>query len=139
LVFLCFTTIGILYQSRFNPNFILTHIAAILTISFAVHLGFCDDVFDLKWRHKLWMPAIASLPILVVYSGVTYIVIPIILRPYLGETLEIGIFYYLYMIALTIFCMNSINIHAGINGLESGQSIIIASSIMLYNSIEMFL
>lgn len=84
------------------------------------------------------MPAIASLPILVVYSGVTYIVIPLILRPYLGETLEIGFLYYIYMVALTIFCMNSINIHAGINGLESGQSIIIASSILLYNLIEMF-
>ena len=48
LVFLCLTTIGILYQSRYNPDFVLAHIAAILTISFAVHLGFCDDVFDLK-------------------------------------------------------------------------------------------
>lgn len=84
------------------------------------------------------MPAVASLPILVVYSGVTYIVIPLILRRYLGETLEIGYLYYIYMMALTIFYRNSINIHAGINGLESGQSIIIASSILLHDPIEMF-
>lgn len=34
---------------------------------------------------------------------------------------------------LSVFCTNSINIYAGINGLEVGQSLIIACSIMLYN------
>lgn len=91
-----------------------------------------------RWRHKLWIPAVSVLPLLVAYSGVTHIVIPLPLRPYIGYTLELGIFYYLYMILLTIFCTNSINIYAGINGLESGQSLIIACSIMLHNIIEIF-
>lgn len=30
-------------------------------------------------------------------------------------------FYYVYIIMLCIFCTNSINIYAGINGLEVGQ------------------
>ncbi len=34
---------------------------------------------------------------------------------------------------LTVFCTNSINIYAGVNGLEVGQSLIIACSIMLHN------
>lgn len=37
---------------------------------------------------------------------------------------------------IAIFCSNSINIHAGINGLEVGQSIVIACAIMIHNIIE---
>lgn len=50
-----------------------------------------------------------------------------------------GIFYYVYMGMLAVFCTNAINILAGINGLEVGQSLIIAGSILIFNGIEMFL
>lgn len=30
---------------------------------------------------------------------------------------------------LAVFCTNSINIHAGINGLEVGQTVVIASAV----------
>lgn len=39
---------------------------------------------------------------------------------------------------LAVFCTNAINILAGINGLEAGQSLIIALSIIVFNFIEMF-
>lgn len=39
---------------------------------------------------------------------------------------------------LAVFCTNAINILAGINGLEVGQSLIIAASIVTFNVIEMF-
>jgi len=42
------------------------------------------------------------------------------------------------MSMLSIFCMNSINIYAGINGLEVGQSIIIGFFVMIHNLIELF-
>lgn len=38
---------------------------------------------------------------------------------------------------LAVFCTNAINILAGINGLEAGQSLIIAASIIAFNIIEM--
>lgn len=38
---------------------------------------------------------------------------------------------------LAVFCTNAINILAGINGLEAGQSLIIAASIIVFNLIEM--
>ena len=41
------------------------------------------------------------------------------------------------MAMLAIFCTNAINILAGINGLEVGQSVIIALSIMVFNLREM--
>lgn len=36
-----------------------------------------------------------------------------------------------------MFCTNAINILAGINGLEVGQSIVISSSILMFNFIEL--
>jgi UDP-N-acetylglucosamine--dolichyl-phosphate N-acetylglucosaminephosphotransferase len=39
---------------------------------------------------------------------------------------------------LSVFCTNSINIYAGLNGLEVGQSLVIASAIVVHNLIEIF-
>ncbi|KAL8271262.1 hypothetical protein Esti_004828 [Eimeria stiedai] len=49
---------------------------------------------------------------------------------------EVGVLYYVYMTLLTIFCTNAINIYAGINGLEVGQSVIIAAFVCVHNLIE---
>jgi UDP-N-acetylglucosamine--dolichyl-phosphate N-acetylglucosaminephosphotransferase len=38
---------------------------------------------------------------------------------------------------LAVFCTNAINILAGVNGLEVGQSVIIAASIVVFNIIEL--
>ena len=40
---------------------------------------------------------------------------------------------------LAVFCTNAINIYAGINGLEVGQSIIIGCFILLHNILEIYL
>ena len=56
-------------------------------------LGFADDVLDLKWRHKLFLPTIASLPLLMVYHvnfNSTTIIIPKPLRLYIGVDLNLG-------------------------------------------------
>jgi len=50
-----------------------------------------------------------------------------------ADLLDLGWMYYLYMFLLAIFCSNSINIHAGINGLEAGQSAVIAAAIVTLN------
>ena len=87
------------------------------------------------------MPTIASLPILVVYyitTNRTEIVVPLILRPLIGSTIDLGILYYVYMGMLAIFCTNAINILAGINGLEVGQSVIIGKLKLLLPKIIIF-
>ncbi|KAF2999879.1 tunicamycin resistance protein [Curvularia kusanoi] len=106
-----------------------------------VLLGIGDDLFDIRWRHKVLIPAVASIPMLIVYFvdfGVTQMVVPLPLRPYLGELFDLGWLYYIYMALLSIFSSNSINILAGINGIEVAQSIVIAVLIagndMLYLS-----
>jgi UDP-N-acetylglucosamine--dolichyl-phosphate N-acetylglucosaminephosphotransferase len=48
-----------------------------------------------------------------------------------------GLLYYVYMGMLAVFCTNAINILAGINGLETGQSLIIAISILIFNLFEL--
>lgn len=58
-----------------------------------VILGVGDDLFDIRWRHKVLIPAFASIPILVVYFvdfGVTKVVIPTPLQPYLGDLFDLG-------------------------------------------------
>ncbi|KAK0181559.1 hypothetical protein PV327_003832 [Microctonus hyperodae] len=103
-------------------------------------LGFADDVLDLRWRHKILLPTIASLPLLMVYYvnfNSTLIIIPKPLRVWFGFSVDLGLIYYIYMGMLAVFCTNAINILAGINGLEVGQSLVIATSIMIFNIIEL--
>ena len=58
-----------------------------------VLLGFADDILDVRWRYKVWFPAIAGIPLLVIYYtsfGVTYIVVPLQLRFWLGDIVQLG-------------------------------------------------
>ena len=115
----------------------LEYNAALLSICFMILLGFSDDVLDLRWRYKLILPLVASLPLVFVYSGATNIVFPKFISDIIGlRILELGILFKVYISLLAIFCTNSINILAGINGLEVGQSLVIAGTIILYNVIE---
>lgn len=102
-------------------------------------LGFADDVLDIPWRVKLLLPMLASLPLLSAYSGGTGILVPkpLVSMFALPSYLELGILYKLYMVALVIFCANSINILAGINGLEAGQTFIISCAVLLHNMIQL--
>ena len=122
--------------SSFPHSEFVQLIAAMLSITCMLLLGFADDVLNLRWRDKLVLPTMASLPLLMVYyvtTNRTEIVVPTLLRWLLGYSIKIGFLYYIYMGMLAVFCTNAINILAGINGLEVGQSIIIAVSIIIFN------
>ncbi|CAN0556793.1 unnamed protein product, partial [Ectocarpus sp. 8 AP-2014] len=41
--------------------------------------------------------------------------------------------YMVYMGLLAVFCTNAVNIYAGINGLEAGQSFVVACAILAHN------
>uniref|UniRef100_A0A061R2T3 UDP-N-acetylglucosamine--dolichyl-phosphate N-acetylglucosaminephosphotransferase n=1 Tax=Tetraselmis sp. GSL018 TaxID=582737 RepID=A0A061R2T3_9CHLO len=113
--------------------------AALATICFMLFLGFADDVLDIPWRVKLALPLLASLPLLVAYSGGTSVVIPRPLRDAFGapEFLELGFAYKVYMMLLACFCANSINILAGVNGLEAGQTLVLGFAFLLHNLMEL--
>ncbi len=121
----------------FPHHELATFLSALLSILAAVMLGFLDDVFDIRWRYKIPIPIISSIPLLVVYfagGGGTHVVVPSILRPLLPNApalFDLGALYYLYMSMLSVFCTNSINILAGINGVEVGQALVIALSLSI--------
>lgn len=117
-----------------QESWLVDYNAALATIGFMMFLGFADDVLDIRWRVKLILPLFAGLPLLVAYSGGTGIALPSQLQALgLPSYLELGPLYQCYMVSLTIFCTNSINILAGVNGLEAGQTFIIACAILAHN------
>lgn len=69
------------------------YLSSIISLLIATFLGFLDDVFDIRWRHKLPIPIIASIPLLMVYfaeHGNTNIVVPLPLRGVLGNLVNLG-------------------------------------------------
>mmetsp|Transcript_15787 Transcript_15787/g.30521 ORF Transcript_15787/g.30521 Transcript_15787/m.30521 type:complete len:473 (+) Transcript_15787:239-1657(+) len=157
-------SIGILqalFASRNNQ--MLEYNAALLSICFATLLGLVDDVIDLKWKHKLLIGLLMSLPLLLTYKGATTILVPksmigVLVHDQAGDLtslgkmlnqlptveiqnqgalLDLGVLYYGYMLALVIFCTNAVNIYAGINGIEVGQSMVVALSIAVVNLLDL--
>ena len=69
------------------------YLAAILSLLMATLLGLIDDLFDVRWRHKLPIPLIASIPLLLVYyaeRGNTHIVVPRPFRAIFGTVVDLG-------------------------------------------------
>ncbi|KAI3403716.2 ALG7 [Candida oxycetoniae] len=162
-------------NNLFPHNKLAEYLSAVLCLQGTTVIGLLDDLFDIRWRDKFFLPAIASLPLLIVYYvdfSVTSIVVPKFFTDlpggvYLLDTInffvkngnhlvtsisglsfrtlqsdyvipndapkliDLGVFYYVYMSAISIFAPNSINILAGINGLEVGQSIILAAIFLI--------
>ncbi|KAA0172740.1 hypothetical protein FNF27_05840 [Cafeteria roenbergensis] len=165
IAFLGLLIVGELVFTRGRPDAYLELSTALLSITFMMLLGFMDDVLDLKWRYKLVLPLVASMPLLVMYDGATTIVLPRFMRFLVAEAgsqsltplggllalvpgvsvdrhsegavLDLGVWYLVFMSLLAIFCTNAINIYAGINGLEPGQSLVIASAILATNLLEL--
>ncbi|PFH59026.1 hypothetical protein XA68_12906 [Ophiocordyceps unilateralis] len=118
------------FLHRFPHNKLASYLGAIISLQTVSLLGIGDDLFDIRWRHKWWIPGLASVPLLVVYLvdfGVTSVVIPLQLQPYLGELFDLGSLYYVYMACVAMFCPQSINMLAGINGIEVSQCLAVAA------------
>lgn len=136
------------------PHERLAHyLAALLTISLAAFMGFADDVLDLRWRHKLPIPFLAYLPMLLVYhasGGATGFALPTLPAPLQswlptalaegwgsGGFVELGIAFYAFLLLLAVFSTHAINIYAGVNGLECGQSVVIGLGVLLINVLQL--
>ncbi|CAB4256682.1 similar to Saccharomyces cerevisiae YBR243C ALG7 UDP-N-acetyl-glucosamine-1-P transferase [Maudiozyma barnettii] len=132
--------------SVFPHSRLSEYLSSTLCLESTILLGIADDLFDIRWRHKFFLPAVAAIPLLAVYYidfGVTSVLVPGFMQQWLNQCMtflhEKGIvetpsnitsidlkgLYYMYMASMAIFCPNSINILAGINGLEVGQSIVL--------------
>ena len=122
-------------------------LAALLSVNSMCFLGFVDNVLNLRWRHKLTLPTVASLPVLLVYfsqRGSTYVLVPDFLHKLMAPSeseeflaIDFGIFYYVFLSMLSVFGTNAINILAGINGLEVGQSVILTLAMIANVLVQM--
>jgi UDP-N-acetylglucosamine--dolichyl-phosphate N-acetylglucosaminephosphotransferase len=109
---------------------------AVLAVIVAMLLGFADDVLGIPWRAKFLIPFLTSLPLVLNYTGSTTVCVHGFLAPLraaLGcECRDVGRLYLTYVVALNVFCTHCINIYAGINGLEAGQALVVASFLLLH-------
>ncbi|OJJ32168.1 hypothetical protein ASPWEDRAFT_116729 [Aspergillus wentii DTO 134E9] len=117
------------FLHRFPHGKLASYLSGLLSLQCIVILGIGDDLLDIRWRHKVLIPAFGAIPMLIVYFvdfGVTQVVVPVPLQDYLGTIVDLGWLYYAYMAAVAIFCPNAINMLAGVNGVEVAQSLVIA-------------
>ena len=137
--------------ARLRPAYVDKLDALMLSVCFSVLLGLADDVMDIRWGHKLFMGLIMGLPLATQYDGPTSILVPSPFHRLLdarsplheplklfnvypspdGAVLELFSLYLVYVVALSVFCTNAINIYAGINGIEVGQSVIVAGGVVV--------
>ena len=94
------------YLERIFFPQLVEFVAGLLSICCMLLLGFADDVLDIRWRHKLLLPTLASLPLLSVYLftyGTTSIVVPRPVRFLLGHDVNLGVL----VLVLTILVSTS--------------------------------
>ncbi|CAD6572102.1 MAG: tunicamycin resistance protein [Tremellales sp. Tagirdzhanova-0007] len=129
-------------REAFPQGELTLYLSSLLSLLTATLLGFVDDLFDIRWRHKLPIPLIAAVPTLLVYyseGGLTSVVLPGGLGSWIhsfgmggwsgSKVVDLGPLYYIYLVLLPTFTTNSFNILAGINGIEVTQALVIALSV----------
>ncbi|GMG40168.1 unnamed protein product [Ambrosiozyma monospora] len=128
------------FKGLFPNSKLSTYLSCLLSLESMILLGLLDDLFDIRWRHKFFLPSIASIPMLIVYYihfNKTSVLIPRFVAKRLPDyiisenSINLGWLYYVYMGSVSIFCPNSVNILAGINGLEVGQTIVITVLLLM--------
>ncbi|MHA1959241.1 MAG: hypothetical protein ACW99U_03380 [Candidatus Thorarchaeota archaeon] len=112
-----------LETSVVNPGLL----AALVSILMAGMIGLLDDNLDFSNRTKILLPLLASVPMMAMNVGTTTMSIPFI------GTLDLGVVYPLVVIPLMMtFIIDSTNMYGGMNGLETGLTIVNASAVVLY-------
>ena len=143
---MCVLCITLFLPFAFDPEqkdggHFLQLVAALLSITCATFVGFADDVFDVQGRYRLALSFASTLPLLLVYQvhiGRTAVVLPWPLQSWFDTaTVDLGLIYYAILAFQSVFATMAINVYAGVNGLESGQSVILGLSIVVFNLVNL--
>lgn len=91
------------------------------TVSFNVLLGYVDDMMELGWWCKIVFPCAAAVPLVMAYEGSTFVYAPGI------GAIQLGGLFYVLIVGLSVFYTNSVNILSGVNGVETGQVLVLSA------------
>lgn len=105
---------------------LVSMLAVFATISIVALIGIFDDLISMRQLFKAFMPVFASLPLMAIKEGYSFIRIPCI------GLINFGIFYPLVLIPLAITgAANAVNMLAGFNGLEVGMGVVAIGSLSI--------
>jgi len=104
-------------------------IVSISVLCIASLIGLMDDVSILGRKEKAWLISFASLPLLISQQGKNEMDLLLVQITFYSNTLNL--FYWLFIVPFGITCCaNALNMSAGYNGLESGQMLIISTTLL---------
>ncbi|UCC33949.1 MAG: hypothetical protein JSW53_02810 [Candidatus Bathyarchaeota archaeon] len=107
------------------------------TVLFSSFIGLIDDVYEVRWRIKALTPMLGGIPLAVMSLGRPTISTPLgVLDFALLGVVGLVFFYAIIVPFVVTACANAVNMLAGLNGLESGSILIIASALALLSLIK---
>jgi UDP-N-acetylglucosamine--dolichyl-phosphate N-acetylglucosaminephosphotransferase len=102
------------------------------TVLFCTFIGLIDDVFEIRWRTKALTPMLGGVPLAVLSLGRPTISAPFgVLDFALFGMFGLLFFYAIVVPFIVTACANAVNMLAGLNGLEAGSTLIIASALTI--------
>jgi UDP-N-acetylglucosamine--dolichyl-phosphate N-acetylglucosaminephosphotransferase len=109
-------------------SFLISLLAALLTVLSMTIIGIVDDILRWKIGLKQWQKPLltlpAALPVMAVNAGQSVMILPII------GSVDLGLLYPLLVIPVGVVgAANGFNMLAGYNGLEAGLGVIILSTL----------
>jgi len=112
---------------------IIKIIGTAATVLFSTFIGLIDDIYEIRWRIKALTPMLGGVPLAVLSLGV-----PSFSTPFGDFDFEarLGVFGLVLFFAFVVpfivtACANAVNMLAGLNGLEAGSTLIIASALTI--------
>jgi UDP-N-acetylglucosamine--dolichyl-phosphate N-acetylglucosaminephosphotransferase len=111
------------------------------TVLFSTFIGLVDDIYEIRWRIKALTPMLGGVPLAVMQLGR-----PSISTPFSAPFNELDfalfgvfglVFFYAFVVPFIVSaCANAVNMLAGLNGLEAGSALIIASSLTILSILQ---
>lgn len=126
-----FAFVPFIITNPVEASYLMKIVGTAATVLFSAFIGFIDDIYKTRWRLKILTPLLGGIPLAVLLLGRTTISTPfgVIDFENLG-LIGLALFYFLILPFIVTACTNAVNMFAGLNGLEAGSSLIIASALI---------